>query len=124
MTLTGAAKTAYNAKYRRARCKADPVYAEHLRECGRSQYRRSRAEALAKYGPACKCCGEAELLFLAIDHVNDDGAAHRREHGIASGTSIYAWLKKNDWPAGFQVLCHNCNNAKAHGGCPHNTRRM
>ena len=30
------------------------------------------------------------------------------------------WLKRNDYPPGFQVLCHNCNWAKhALGRCPH-----
>jgi hypothetical protein len=24
-----------------------------------------------------------------------------------------------NYPAGYQVLCFNCNWAKSHGGCPH-----
>jgi hypothetical protein len=35
-----------------------------------------------------------------------------------------AWLVKNKFPGGFQVLCHNCNYAKARSGrCPHQVVR-
>lgn len=76
-------------------------------------------------GGACKCCGETEPAFLVVDHVNDDGAAHRREQRphapkTWSGKTFYAWLRQNGWPEGFQLLCANCNMAKARkGGCPH-----
>lgn len=81
-----------------------------------------RAEALAEYsgpaGPACACCGETNETFLALDHVVGGGAAHRRETG---GGGFYTWLKKNDYPQGFQILCHNCNlGRQLNGGvCPH-----
>lgn len=30
------------------------------------------------------------------------------------------WLRRNNYPNGFQVLCHNCNMAKGfYGKCPH-----
>ena len=34
---------------------------------------------------------------------------------------IYIWLKNNNFPEGFQVLCFNCNCGKARnkGICPH-----
>lgn len=58
--------------------------------------------------------------FLAIDHVEGNGAAHRRELG-GTGTVFYAWLVKNNFPKEFQILCHNCNFAKFRNGgvCPH-----
>jgi hypothetical protein len=32
------------------------------------------------------------------------------------------WLRKNGFPKGFRVLCHNCNFAHGHYGyCPHKT---
>lgn len=85
-----------------------------------------KLEAFIAYGGfICKCCGETEKLFLTIDHVNNDGANHRREIGKgrkanASGP-IYAWLRKNKYPEGFQVLCINCNFGKRmnKGVCPH-----
>lgn len=70
--------------------------------------------------PQCQCCGEFHIQFLAIDHVNNDGASHRREIGLKGGTSFYSWLIKNKLPDGFRVLCHNCNMAYGIWGvCPH-----
>lgn len=67
------------------------------------------------------CCGETEEAFLQIDHINNDGAAHRRQLKEAS---IYKWLRKHKYPIGFQLLCANCNFAKGKNGrCPHETRR-
>jgi hypothetical protein len=82
-----------------------------------------RAEAIAAYGGHCACCGESHPAFLTIDHIAGGGNAHRRSltatGAIAGSSNFYAWLKKNKFPAGFQLLCHNCNFAKSHGGCPH-----
>lgn len=84
------------------------------------QYRRDmRLEVIDAYGgPICVCCGEKERKFLCIDHVNNDGSSHRKE---VQGGMLYNWLKKNNYPKGFQVLCCNCNFGKhLNGGiCPH-----
>lgn len=84
-------------------------------------YRQSQKDAvLDHYGRFCACCGEDEPVFLSLDHVNGDGAAHRREMRKRSGASLYALLIKEGFPAGFQVLCFNCNFAKRTGNaCPH-----
>jgi transcription elongation factor Elf1 len=94
----------------------------------RNYRQRLRQEVLTAYAVdgaiSCKCCGENEEKFLAIDHVNDDGSAHRKtlKNG-ASGNVFYKWLRDNGWPPGFQILCHNCNFAKsAHGVCPHQAK--
>jgi hypothetical protein len=60
------------------------------------------------------------LRFLTVDHINNDGAEHRRKIG-AGICSLYWWLKKNHFPDGFQILCYNCNGARArnNGVCPH-----
>jgi hypothetical protein len=92
---------------------------EEERSKRRAESMALRLEALQRYGGRCACCGEAEPKFLAIDHLNNDGAAHRRAHG-KSGAMIYRWLRKHNYPPGFQVLCHNCNSAKGrYGICPH-----
>ncbi len=62
------------------------------------------------YGGKCECCGTAKLVFLTIDHINERGAAHRKEVG-GSGRNFYSWLKRNKFPRGFRVLCFNCNFA-------------
>lgn len=69
--------------------------------------------------PECACCGLDQWQFLTIDHVNGGGNQHRKSMGV---TSIFRWLKANNYPPGFQVLCHNCNLAKyIYGQCPHVT---
>ena len=81
-----------------------------------------RVEVLAHYGgpvPRCACCGQSDVRFLCIDHINGGGRAHRRS---LKSQSVYAWLKRNSYPEGFQVLCHNCNMAKGfYKDCPHAT---
>lgn len=83
----------------------------------KAYYRKTREEVLRHYGGKCACCGEADIRFLAIDHVENDGAEHRKTVGTAA---IIYWLRRNNYPKGFQALCHNCNVAKhIYGSCPH-----
>lgn len=85
-----------------------------------------RLEALAHYSQgsmACACCGERELAFLTFDHVQRDGAAHRKQMGAKTrgfGNTAW-WLKKHQYPQGIQVLCYNCNCGRERNGgvCPH-----
>jgi len=81
----------------------------------------ARVAALKHYGgdsPCCKCCGETTLVFLCIDHIEGKGNSHRRE--VGEGGSFTAWLRRNGFPEGFQILCWNCNSAKSIlGQCPH-----
>ena len=83
---------------------------------------RLRIQVLNAYSnnsPSCVCCGESEIKFLAIDHINGEGNEQRKQIG-RRGTSFYRWLKDNNYPKGFQLLCHNCNMAKGfYGECPH-----
>lgn len=71
-----------------------------------------------KYGGKCSCCGETTPQFLTIDHINNDGAEHRRE---IKNISIHHWLIKNNFPNDFRLLCFNCNcGRQLNGGiCPH-----
>ncbi len=65
----------------------------------------------------CPGCNEDHLDFLTIDHINNDGAEHRKEIGDG-GSNLYYWIYKNNFPEGFQVLCMNCNFSKGkHGHC-------
>lgn len=91
------------------------------RQKTRTKWRKAlRAEGLAHYGGKCACCGEKTDQFLGIDHMEGGGNKHRATMGRVS---IYYWLKKNDYPKGFQVLCHNCNLAKGfYGICPHQSK--
>lgn len=83
---------------------------------------RWRNAAHAAYGGKCVCCGESNPAFLTIDHVNEDGAAHRKALNAQAGLYIYDWLRKQGYPDGFQLLCFNCNCARSMRGdgvCPH-----
>jgi hypothetical protein len=79
------------------------------------------------YGDKCYCCGEDDLAFLTLDHVNDDGKAHRKT-AVARGISFYYWLKVNGCPTDVElrVSCFNCNCARRtnQGVCPHETQRL
>lgn len=83
---------------------------------------RARQAILAGYGGRCACCGETEPVFLALDHVNEDGKQHRSK--FATSLGVYSDVIKRGFPKDFQLLCHNCNMAKSLAGeCPHETRR-
>ena len=81
----------------------------------------NRLQCLVAYSDGkieCNCCKEKTLQFLSIDHIEGKGNIHRKETG--GGSTTYRWLIKNNFPDGFQVLCHNCNLAKGfYGVCPH-----
>lgn len=93
---------------------------------GREQarYAELKAQVYAAYGgQVCACCGETEPRFLTVDHIDNNGADHRREMDATNsgGKKIYFWLRDNGFPPGFQILCMNCNWGKArnNGVCPH-----
>ena len=83
----------------------------------KAQKKAIQEAVLNAYGRACSCCGEAEPLFLQLDHVNDNGADHRRK----VGTRMWRWAKDNKFPDSLQLLCCNCNQGKRLNGgiCPH-----
>lgn len=90
----------------------------------------TKIKTFEAYGGAfCKCCGESGISFLTIDHIDGKGAEHRRElYGAnakkATGMHMYSWLKKNQYPEGFQVLCFNCNASKhINGVCEHQQKQ-
>jgi hypothetical protein len=52
---------------------------------------------------------------LAIDHIKGGGSKHRKEV-----RHLYSWLRREGFPSGFRILCHNCNLARGvYGYCPH-----
>lgn len=72
--------------------------------------RRAFEQALLAYGSECKTCGETQPLFLNLDHIENDGAEHRREIGTAL---LAVWARQNNYPSNLQILCDNCNLTKA-----------
>jgi hypothetical protein len=58
----------------------------------------------------CKLCKEKIFEFLTVDHVV---GRKKMGHGkVMKGPRLYGWLKKNNFPEGFQILCFNCNIIK------------
>ena len=96
-------------------------YLEQKREKHLRDYPKAKLAALSYYGngnPKCVCCGEYRIKFLTIDHKNNDGYLHRKDK---STVLIYYWLKRKNYPEGYQTLCFNCNSGRAlnSGICPH-----
>ena len=85
--------------------------------------------------PCCNCCGEhLHIDFLAIDHIAGrrqmDSEPELVKLGYSSklkNNALIKWLIEYDYPEGFQILCHNCNQAKGmpknNNICPHETIR-
>ena len=59
----------------------------------------------------CRHCGQGDIDVLCIDHMDGGGLKHRAALRLLF-PSILHWLVKNDYPAGYQVLCSNCNLKK------------
>jgi len=101
---------------------------EHIcKPCGTKintdKMRHIKAQVIAGYGAKCNCpgCGVTEVAFLCLDHVIPCGGAGRGSSGCES-----AWRDalRRHFPPDYQLLCYNCNCAKAFypGGCPHQIR--
>lgn len=88
----------------------------------RNWTQRVKRASLAAYSgnpPYCVCCGEKEMVFLTLDHINNDGKQHREQIRTYATAQ---WVRKNGYPPGFQTLCFNCNCGRAKTPdkiCPH-----
>lgn len=78
------------------------------------RYRTSKVklEVLTHYSkrkPVCckKNCDVEDIDMLALDHIKDDGPVYRKKIGNASGYRLYDWVKRNNFPKIFQVMCWN-----------------
>jgi len=89
------------------------------------RYAQIRRDVMCHYGgpePKCNCCGEWRYEFLALDHINGGGSAEKREFG---SRGRWRQIQLAGYPPSYQVLCHNCNQAKhILGVCPHVTERV
>lgn len=122
----------YYAKNLCKKCYRRKYHLEHLEEARLYDLKRDKRRRLklkleifnhySNGKISCDCCGDSHIEFLTIDHINGDGAEHKREIGMpgAGGNRFYYWLKRNNYPEGFRVLCMNCNCSRGqHGYCPH-----
>jgi len=107
----------YNAAHQAEQRKRNRAWAvahpDRQRVHNRRWYERAREAVLDHYGRECACCGATELL--TIDHMNGDGANHRRQLRSNDPSKVWSWLRRNGFPAGFQTLCNPCNVSKGTG---------
>ncbi len=110
-----------NPKYRQHMREYYQENKEHICRINKELRNQLREIVLIHYSenpPKCACCGETIKEFLSIDHITGGGAKHRKS--IGGSAYLNRWLIKNNFPMGYQVLCHNCNQAKGiYGYCPH-----
>lgn len=123
----------YDREYKRVKYSTDESYRLKMIERskrGRQKYRATiekyrrglKQDALNAYGGKCACCGEDRYEFMAIDHIHGNGNQHRKINKTGSGLQFYRWLKREKYPEGFRVLCHNCNQSFGlYGYCPHHS---
>ena len=91
----------------------------------KSEYRfKLKLEAIDHYSNGsrkCALCGYSDDIdALCLDHIENNGQAHRKELGVGgmtgkgtrSGTTMYERLKALGWLPVLQVLCFNCNAVK------------
>lgn len=88
----------------------------------KAKYRlKLKIEVMRLYADPVRCvqCGFSKIDGLVLDHIHNNGAAHRKEARISArnnvvmgGTRIYEHIRKNGKIDGLQVLCANCNTIK------------
>ena len=84
-------------------------YNRSHREKRINHYKEQRLTVIKHYGGKCAFCGDTNINHLCIDHINDDGAKHRK---TTDGRKFLNRLIKSNFPDGFQILCWNHNAEK------------
>jgi hypothetical protein len=102
--------------------KSDTEIYQHCDDCRlkkKIERHKIRQIILDHYGQKCNCscgCNTTNPRHLTLDHIENNGAAHRKE--VGTSLYFYRWVIKNNFPDDLQILCFNCNCAKSnYGGC-------
>jgi hypothetical protein len=97
------------------------------REKSRNRARQNKLAVITAYGGKCQCPGGCQITepdFLTVDHPNGDGAKHRADTGLV-GSAFYSWLKLNNFPKEYRLLCWNCNVSRYQfEACPHERKQI
>lgn len=93
-------------------------HAEEVRKQHREYAVEIKLEVLSHYGPSgsLQCswpdCTITDPDMLTLDHVDNDGASHRKMKPGLTGHKLYSLLRSSGFPAGYQTLCWNHNSKK------------
>lgn len=81
-------------------------------------YRKRALIAVGKGKLVCICCKESNVVFLTLDHIDQDGGGKKRE---LLGYKFYRSIWLGKYPKRLQILCYNCNCGRHanNGICPH-----
>jgi len=123
---------------RRQELSARPEVKARRKEYGEGRRNKLKKEVCLHYSkihsnsdiPCCRCCGlNSHIEFLSLDHIAGRKEMDSEPELVKLGYSsklktepLQTWLKNNNFPKGFQILCYNCNFAKGHSKdnkCPH-----
>jgi len=81
--------------------------------------RNIKRECFEKYSDGdvkCSVCGIDDFDVLTLDHINGGGRKMARLIGLGNGVGgyrLYLYLKRNNYPDGFRILCFNCQHKEA-----------
>ena len=109
-------------KYRESQKSLLSQTKENIRS--RKKVLKLKTEVFSHYSkglPRCSCCGIDTLDVLSLDHI--DGRKNAMHKKNLDGHELYTWIRQNEYPEGFQILCMMCNFAKGmksnDNKCPH-----
>jgi len=74
-------------------------------EASKKTQHMTRVRALMLLGGKCETCGINDMRVLQVDHVDNNGAAERRE--IGRGYAMMKRVLAN--PSAYRCLCANCH---------------
>jgi len=89
---------------------------EQNRQHNKEWRQRVKIDVISHYGhdgkPTCVSCGFDDIRALSIDHIFNDGSSQRKSMPETKGSCFYPWLRKHNYPVGYQTLCMNCQFIK------------
>jgi len=85
---------------------------QHRKKLKRLELKREVMSHYSGYDPPrCGKCCQTDITKLTIDHAFNDGSTLRKIYPMHK-RNICKWLKLNNYPVGYQVLCRKCNEEK------------
>lgn len=90
------------------------IHKEYFRKACKEERKKLKMEVLTHYSNGIPKCANiynfhkeeiTDIRCLQIDHIK----GRNTKLPFRSGGDLYHWLKRNNYPKGYQVLCCNCN---------------